>query len=214
MLKINERDNAGCTALICAAETGREDIMRALIQKGADLNVRNKVGMTAMNVAAEKGFIECVRVLLIAGADMNLDSKHYYHCSPDEGPNEWVGKVMDALMSPKTPIESAACNGHTDIVKLLFSSGAYTDYSTLAYVVRLEKFMANRKEIIELLLEHGVPTTSENNEWTAYETACKNEMLKDDAEILKLLAGQFLTHQKNKRRKQTVLLCSKAWWMP
>lgn len=201
MLKINERDNEGCTALICAAETGREDIMRALIQKGADLNVRNKVGMTAMNVAAEKGFIECVRVLLIAGADMNLDSEHYYHSSPDEDPFEMGGKIAAAIMAPKTPIESAACNGHTDIVKLLFSSGAYTDYATLSYVVRLEKFLANRKEIIELLLEHGVPAATETHPMAAYEEACKNEMLKDDAEILKLLGGTVPDTSKEQKEK-------------
>lgn len=201
MLKINERDNEGCTALICAAETGREDIMRALIQKGADLNVRNKVGMTAMNVAAEKGFIECVRVLLIAGANMNLDSEHNHKISPDEEPYESFQKGIDAIYFPRTPIESAACNGHTDIVKLLFSSGAYTDYSTLACVVRLEKFLANRKEIIELLLEHGVPTATENHPLAAYEEACRNEMLKDDAEILKLLGGEVPDASKEQKEK-------------
>jgi len=61
------------TPLMRAAETGRVDEVRRLLQKGVDANekVEDLGGLTALMLAARRGHLDVVKVLLRAGADPN-----------------------------------------------------------------------------------------------------------------------------------------------
>lgn len=50
---INAKDEKGNTALIYAAQSGDEKLIRKLLDKGADINVRNKKKQTALDLAKE-----------------------------------------------------------------------------------------------------------------------------------------------------------------
>ena len=54
-----------------AAWFGHIDVMRILIDKGADVNAKNKNGATALILAADKGNAEIVSFLIDKGADVN-----------------------------------------------------------------------------------------------------------------------------------------------
>ena len=70
---INKKDAmSGSTPLISAASFGKNDIVKALIDAGADLNLKNNDGATALHVAAFFARIEIVQLLIDAGADKNL----------------------------------------------------------------------------------------------------------------------------------------------
>ena len=55
---------SGATALIVAADRGHLEVVRLLIEAGADANV-------AIAIAAQNGHLEVVELLLQAGADKN-----------------------------------------------------------------------------------------------------------------------------------------------
>ncbi len=64
------RDTIDQTPLIIAAFNGCTDIVRMLLDAGADIHHRNDQGENALISAAQEGNIDVVKVLLEAGADV------------------------------------------------------------------------------------------------------------------------------------------------
>lgn len=73
---LDARDDAGRTALICAAETGHNGAIAVLINNGAEIDARTHDGKTALMAAAYKGFKAIAETLLDRGAGMNLADIH------------------------------------------------------------------------------------------------------------------------------------------
>jgi ankyrin repeat protein len=67
---INARGNC-CTPLFLAAGEGRLDVVRYLLDEGADVNAREKFGNTALAEATYYGHIPIIKELLFRGADIN-----------------------------------------------------------------------------------------------------------------------------------------------
>jgi len=91
----------GQTALMWAAAAGHGPVVKALIDKGANIRGTSNSGMTPLMFAVRKGSVDAVRVLLDAGAEVN-------------------GKRPDGA----TPLLVAIINGHEDLVDLLLDKGA------------------------------------------------------------------------------------------
>ena len=60
---MNRRDDEGNTVLIEAASCGHLEIVKYLIEKGADINAKNRNGNTALVEATSKGHLEIVKLL-------------------------------------------------------------------------------------------------------------------------------------------------------
>lgn len=97
-------------ALFDAAEKGQTDLVRALIQQGADVDVRGVAGKntkyptrewTPLLVASEKGYTKIVSILIENGA--NVHAQNY---------------------ATRTPLHLAALKGYAEIVKMLIAKGA------------------------------------------------------------------------------------------
>ena len=103
---LDARDAEGDTALHLTHDNGNTDVMRLLLDAGADPNVQNNDGQTLLHHMAEEGITEYVRhedveALLNAGADPNLiDEKGW------------------------TPAHYAGDGGHKDMLHLLLENGA------------------------------------------------------------------------------------------
>jgi len=61
----------GNSPLHGATYLNRQDVVRVLLERGADPNARDNAGLTALHLAAGNGWVDCARALLEAGADAN-----------------------------------------------------------------------------------------------------------------------------------------------
>lgn len=73
---MNYRDKDNCTALMFAAASGSDSVIKVLINYGALLNAQNQFGYAALMFASSRGHTNAARELLVAGADVNLKDKH------------------------------------------------------------------------------------------------------------------------------------------
>ena len=62
---------ANLTALLLASQLGRVDIVRALLDGGADVNAKRNDGLTALMTASQSGLVDFVQALIAKGADVN-----------------------------------------------------------------------------------------------------------------------------------------------
>ncbi len=93
--------NSKSTSLVVAAGKEFEEIVRILIENGADVNAASIYGSTALSEAAVKGNTTIVRMLLEAGAKV-------------DAANKWG----------KTPLKWATDSGHQETVEILLQAGA------------------------------------------------------------------------------------------
>ena len=84
------------TALMWASYKGHSQIVKILLDEGADADNRNKSGMTALMYAARKGRFKVIKILLDHGADRSIEDN-----------------------AQKTATDWAAKEGRHDVVKLL-----------------------------------------------------------------------------------------------
>jgi hypothetical protein len=91
------------TPLICAIEQKKPEIVKTLLDRGADLEKRDEFGSTPL-MAAAGGSIEIIQLLLDKGADVNGRGTGYR--------DDW------------TPLMEAAAVGNVDAMKLLLKRGA------------------------------------------------------------------------------------------
>lgn len=127
----------GFPPLGLAAYTGRLDVVRYLLSKGADVNQvgRNPAKFTALTGAVASRHRDVVEVLLEAGAD----------------PNYWYGGGY-------TPVLEAAAHGDLAVLELLVSHGgdvtAETEQGRTAVGLALEN---GHPEAAAWLRAHGAP---------------------------------------------------------
>lgn len=100
---INQKSIEGSTAIMPAISQGKTDVVKYLISKGASINYKITSGFrfSPIQLAAQLGYTEIVRELINGGADVNLIA--------GDG---------------TTPLISAACKGHVEIVQLLLDNNA------------------------------------------------------------------------------------------
>ena len=68
---IDLRTSAGCTALELAAANGYDDVVRFLLERGANFKGDGVEQCTALQAAVENGHLQTVKLLLTAGASMH-----------------------------------------------------------------------------------------------------------------------------------------------
>ncbi len=130
---IHVKDKNGRTPLLLASYD-RPDIVKMLIEKGANLNVKeNNNGESPLYIASDEN-IEIVRILLEAGADVNIKNKN--ENTPLHNACGWnmydiavlliqYRANVNAISSANwRPIHYAAYDGSTELIKLLIDSGA------------------------------------------------------------------------------------------
>jgi uncharacterized protein len=79
----------GKTPLMLAAEAGNNEIVKILINAGADLNLRSRGKNTAMHYAAMNFHADTFHILLLAGANADLINRDYQSARMIATRNGW-----------------------------------------------------------------------------------------------------------------------------
>ena len=127
-------DIKGIPLLMWAIIKGHIDIVKYLVEQGADLNAQDEDGWTVLMWAAQRGHIDIVRYLVEQGAEVNLQYKDGYTAlmqAVREGHTSIVRYLVEhgADLSVQdrmggTALMQAAQRGHIDIVRYLVEQGA------------------------------------------------------------------------------------------
>ncbi|XP_046347336.2 ankyrin-2-like [Haliotis rufescens] len=107
-LDVNLQDVDGCTALHIAAEYGRSDNVKSLLDRGADPCLQDNKGKTALHTACEWGNRETVELLL-----------------------NTMTNPFSVDLSLRSPLHLASWSCSSKTVKLLLDKGAYPFASDL-----------------------------------------------------------------------------------
>ena len=129
---LNRRDGRGMTALLWAASSGHEAIVRLLLENGAHMEVNSPSHETALVVAVSHSHEALVRLLLEKGA--NMEAKEYFK---------------------KTVLIVAASNGHEALVRLLLEKGANIEANSESGTALIAAARWGYEAIVQLLLEKG-----------------------------------------------------------
>lgn len=142
------------TALNVAADCGHDDIVRLLLQAGADADARNKYGEAPLHTATSRGSGRIVQWLLEYSTDINATS------------------------TSGTPLWIATQKGHVEIVRCLLEHGADCNaaYRCNGDGMTLLQEAARRGhvEVIEQLVKHGADINAASLDGTALRWAVRH----------------------------------------
>ena len=131
--RIDQRDRRGLTALHHAARCGHVELIKTLIERGADIHAANRHGHVPLSIAVEDSQIESTECLLANGADPNARGGHYrgtvLHRAVLHRSLPNVIALLNAGADPnrrdangKTPLHDAIGMGNRRIVEKMLAS--------------------------------------------------------------------------------------------
>jgi ankyrin repeat protein len=166
----NAQDNGGATALMHAALLGGPDVMRLLLDAGADPNAKNRRNATALLWAVTDA--GAIRLLLEHGADPNIRSIEgrtpLYLASTEPAGVDIVKMLLDKGADPngkdltgRTPLMAAASAGNTEAMRLLIAKGAKVNASMGSGSTAIINAAASRNlSAVQFLIEQGADVNS------------------------------------------------------
>ncbi len=137
LLPLDKKDAAntdGMTALHFAAQNGNTEVVKYLIENGADIEAQDTIlSRSPMHLAAENGNLDCVKYLAEQGADL-LDKDSYGATALHYAAKNNRLDIIKYLVSKKmdytakdvrgwTAMHYAACGGSIEIVRYLLAKG-------------------------------------------------------------------------------------------
>ena len=140
---INAAQPDGMSALFWAVYYEQEDIVRLLLDAGADTNISNRYGLTPLIQSSINGNGELISLLIDAGANPNATT-----------------------LQGDTALMNAAKAGTVQGVQALLDAGAEVDArDTYAYQTALMWATANNSaDVVELLIENGADVNARSAE--------------------------------------------------
>jgi ankyrin repeat protein len=159
-IDVNAQNSEGVTALMAAAQKGRAEIVKKLLDQKADPNVAGKDGQTALMLASENNQLPIVQALLKKNADPNLTDHNGWTAlmkAVYAGNAKCVEAIADrSRQEVNRGLLVAALMGHKDTAKILLDYGAEVD--THADDGRTPLMFAaskGNKELVTFLLQSG-----------------------------------------------------------
>ena len=144
--------------LLAAARAGDATSVKALLDKGADVNAKFRYGTTALFKAAEKGHTEVVKLLLERGADANVKDTFYGATAMTWAlSNKHVEAVRALLDKSAESVDDVlgfgAGEGNVELIRMALAKGGAKPETLSAALAAAEK--AKHAEIVELLKKAG-----------------------------------------------------------
>ena len=164
---VNAKDENGRTPLHWAARAGNLEVLRYLVDKGADPNALDNNGVASLHILARSGQPEAARLLIEKGAD--IDIKDPVKLTPLNMAAESGLEAMVKLLIEKgadienkhaygrTPLVGAARErGNINVIRMLLDAGADVNSSDNWKATALDlAAWRGFEEVVNLLLERG-----------------------------------------------------------
>lgn len=130
-VNVSEKDSSGDSPLIMAAYMGHNEIVKLLLDAGADVHALDP-GMkaTALHAAAYAGRAEAAKLLIDGGVEINRQGPYNGYTALHDA--VWQNNVDTARViidadadltiksnSGQTPLEFAKSKGHTEIARMI-----------------------------------------------------------------------------------------------
>ncbi|MCY4077782.1 MAG: ankyrin repeat domain-containing protein, partial [Acidobacteria bacterium] len=160
-----------------AAQRADWGVVRALVERGADVTERQGDGATALHWAAYRDEVELAGLLIEAGADVNAANDlgvTPLWAAAENGSAAMARRLLDAgadpdvpLLSGETPLMTAARVGAADVAGLLLDAGAGPDATAERSQTALMWAVSQRHPgVVEVLLGHGAAVDARTDVWT------------------------------------------------
>ncbi|XP_037038800.1 protein fem-1 homolog B isoform X1 [Bradysia coprophila] len=161
----------GATALWCAAGAGHLNVIKLLVQHGADVNHKTKTLSTPLRAACFEGRLDIVKYLVAHHAEINFGNTYNNTClmiSSYKGHTDVVEFLLANGADPDvqancnaTALHYAAESGHVDICAILLDYGATlkkNEYGMSAVISAAER---TRELVVELFYSRPTLLTKE-----------------------------------------------------
>jgi len=166
----SQDDNS--TPLHRASGNGRAEVVRILLEHGADPIAQNKRGLAPLHRASDRGHVEVVRLLIGFGAGVSARDDQGWtplHWASDRGHGDVACVLLehgaDATAHDEqgwTPLHRASDQGHAELARALLERGraevtARDKYGWTPLRHATEK---GRLDVVRVLLAHGAGATT------------------------------------------------------
>lgn len=204
---INQRLINDETMLTIAAWNGETELIKYLIEKGADPGLQNKWDNAALHNASIKGYADIVAILLGNGADVNqkgsVGNSPLFQAAVNQHPEtvalllKYGAHVNAPNNYQSTPIMASSWRGNPDVMSLLLQHGADYGFITEEGNTILHNLANNgNSACITMLLDKGVDANRGNQEGKLpLHIAIINEHT--DAAVILMKATKNLNIQEN-----------------
>ena len=155
-------------------QSHRADMVKTLLQRGANYDEKTKMNQTPLLLATENGFLEAAKILIEKGAKVNVQDNRKFtplHNALFFDNEEFIKFLIDQNASINVssvngtfPIHVASSNGHAKIVKLLIDHGADIEVIDIIEHNKPIHYAARfgQLKVAKLLLENGTNINERN----------------------------------------------------
>jgi len=216
----------GYKSIVCAAEKGYAEILKTLLDSGAQTNRESfwsnsyHVASSALKYASGNGNAEIVTLLLEYGAGKNVNNlKEAIVCAAEKGYNEILKMLLNS--NPKTKwkifmptisvaLRYASGKGNSEAAKLLLECGAKMEKNDLTGAL-IEALLIGNLELIQIFLTAGANVNiRDDNDITPliYAVLFPNE--NQELIVKAMLAAGADANVKDKKRHSALMYAEKA----
>ncbi|KAG5323469.1 ANR17 protein, partial [Acromyrmex heyeri] len=198
----------------CAS--GHEEVVRVLLDSGADVEDHNKYGFTPLMEAASAGHIHVAKVLLEHKNDINTRSNKFQKTPLTLACFIEPAEMLRLLLETDTNQEyksyemhaaliAASINGHMEVARLLLDSGAQVTMTNSSETPLTFAASRNLVNLAQLLIERGANIEEVNGD--GY-TPLMQAALQNNEEMIVLLLseGADVNAFRNRETKETALV--------
>lgn len=187
-----------------AIAANHADVLRLLVERGADLNVRNASGRLPLHDCFELGHDDFAKMLLDAGAQPDVCAAAAF------GMRDRLRQILadDAAMANdlstgETPLGWSVYGAQPESARILFEHGAVADRAPYDAQAWGPAAMVASTAVTPVLLAHGAnPNWRDEDGNTAIHRAIRSRIVLDPAIFIRLLldAGADPTHRNHEGR--------------